>query len=76
MFWLAEQGLVAPIAISSLVVLFIVSVIKIMIKTKGDDAMKSNVKGLISVGLDVLYNMSVNLVGGVLLAKTLQMIIA
>lgn len=56
MFWLAVQGLVAPIAISSLVVLFIVSAVKIMIKTKGDDAMESNVKGLISVGLDVFIH--------------------
>lgn len=55
MFWLAVQGLVAPIAISSLVVLFTVSVVKIVIKEKGDDAMGSKVKELVCVIFDVLY---------------------
>ena len=75
MFWLAGQGLVAPIAISSLVVLFTVSVVKIVIKAKGDDAMGSKVKELVCVIFDVLYTMSANLAGGALLAKTLQRII-
>lgn len=76
MFWLAVQGLAVPIAISSLVVLFAVSVVKIVIRTKGDDAMKSNVKEFVSVVFDILYTISTNLAGGALLAKTLQMIIA
>ena len=75
MFWLTVQGLVAPIAISSLVVLFIVSVVKIVIKTKGDDAMGSKVKEFVSVIFDILYTMSANLACGALLAKTLQRII-
>ena len=70
-FWFAVQGLVAPIAISSLVVLFTVSVVKIVIKAKGDDAVGSKVKELVCVIFDVLYTMSANLAGGALLAKTL-----
>lgn len=69
------QGLVAPIAISLLVVLFTVSVVKIAIKAKGDDAMGSIVKEFVSVFFDILYTMSSNLAGGALLAKTLQRII-
>lgn len=75
MFWLAVQEVVAPIAISSLVVLFTVSVVKIVIKAKGDDAMGSKVKESVSVIFDILYTMSANLAGGALLAKTLQRII-
>lgn len=75
MFWLAVQGLVAPIAISSLVVLFTVSVVKIVIKVKGDDAMGSKVKEFVSVVFDILYTMSANLAGGALLAKTLRRMI-
>lgn len=75
MFWLAVQGLVAPIAISSLVVLFTVSVVKIVIKAKGDDAMGSKVKESVSVIFNILYTMSANLAGGALLAQTLQRII-
>ena len=74
-FWLAVQGLVAPIAISSLVVLFIVSVVKIVIKAKEDDAMGSKVKEFVCVIFDILYTMSANMAGGALLAKTLQRII-
>lgn len=74
-FWLAVQEVVAPIAISSLVVLFTVSVVKIVIKAKGDDAMGSKVKESVSVIFDILYTMSANLAGGALLAKTLQRII-
>ena len=75
MFWLAGQGLVAPIAISSLVVLFTVSVVKIVIKAKGDDAMGSKVKEFVCVIFGILYTIGANLAGGALLAKTLQRII-
>lgn len=75
MLWLAVQGLVVPIAISTLVVLFAVSLAKVVLKAKGDDAMRSKVKELMSMNLDVLYTMSANLAGGTLLAKALQMII-
>lgn len=75
MFWLAVQGLVAPIAISSLVVLFTVSVVKMVIKAKGDDAMGSKVKEFVCVIFDILYTMSDNMAGGALLAKILQRII-
>lgn len=75
MFWLAVQGLVASIAISSLVVLFTVSVVKIVIKAKGDDAMGSKAEEFVCVIFDILYTMSANLAGGALIAKTLQRII-
>lgn len=75
-FWLAVQGLLVPIAISSLIVLFTASVVKSAIKAKGVDDMGSKVKEIISVNLDILYTMSANLAGGALLAKTLQMTIA
>ena len=74
-FWLAVQGLVGPIAISSFVVLFAVSVVKIVIKAKGDDAMGSKVKESVSVIFDILHTISANLAGGALLAKTFQAII-
>ena len=52
-----------------------VSVVKIVIKAKGDDAMGSKVKEFVSVAFDILYTMSANLAGGALLAKTLQRMI-
>ena len=62
------QGLVAPIAISSLVALVIVSVVKEMKKVKGDDAMGNRKKEFVNAGLDILSTMSANLAGGALLA--------
>lgn len=67
-FKLAVQGLVAPIAISSLVALVIVSIVKVMKKVKGDDAMENRRNEFVNTSLDVLLNMSVNLAGGALLA--------
>lgn len=75
MFWLTVQWVVVPIAISSLGVLFTVSVVKVVLKANGDDAMRSKVKEIVSMNLDILYTMSANLAGGALLAKELQMII-
>lgn len=62
------QGLVAPIAISSLVALLGVSIVKAMKKVKGDDAMGDKKKEFVNVSLDVLFTMSANLAGGALLA--------
>ena len=62
------QGLVAPIAISSLVALFGVSIVKAMKKVKGDDVMGDKKKEFVNVSLDVLFAMSANLAGGALLA--------
>lgn len=76
MFWLAVQGLVIPIAISSLVVVFTVSTVRFEIKAKVDDTMGNKIKEFVSVVFGILYTMSTNLAGGVLLAKALQMIIA
>lgn len=67
-FRLAVQGLVAPIAISSLVALVVVSVVKAMKKVKGDDAMENRKKEFVNTGLGVLSTMSANLAGGALLA--------
>lgn len=69
------QELVVPIAISSLVVLFIVFVFKVMVKAKGGDTMGHEIKEFASVSFDVLYTMSANLAGGALLAKILQMVL-
>lgn len=66
------QGLVAPIAISSLVALVIVSIVKAVKKVKGDDAMGSRRKEFVNTCLDVLFTMSANLAGGALLTKALQ----
>ena len=62
------QGLVAPIAVSSLVALIIVSVVIAMKKVKGDDAMENRKNEFVNAGLDLLYTMSANLAGGALLA--------
>ena len=62
------QGLVAPIAISSLVALVIVSIVKVMKKVKGDDAMGNRKKEFVNAGLDILSTMSANLAGSALLA--------
>ena len=72
MFWLAVQGLAVPIIISSLVILFVVAIVRTLLKVKGDDAMEDKIKGFINMSLDILYTMSANLAGGALLAKTLQ----
>ena len=62
------QGLVVPIAISSLVALVIVSNVKAMKKVKGDDAMGNKKNVFVNTGLELLYTMSANLAGGALLA--------
>ena len=71
-FWLAGQGLAAPIAISTLVTLFVVAIVQTLIKAKGDDAMGNKMINFANMGLDVLYTMSANLAGGALLTKVLQ----
>ncbi len=72
MLWLAEQGLVAPIAISSFALLLTILIVKLMIKVKGDNMMENKVKEMISASFEILYTMSANLAGGALLAKALQ----
>jgi hypothetical protein len=71
-FWLAVQGLITPIAISSLIVWFVIAIVKALMKVKGDDAMGNKIKEFMNMGLDILYTMSANLAGGALLAKALQ----
>lgn len=70
-FWLAVQGLYTPIAISTLIALFIAAVLKTLIRVKGDGAMEYKLKNFVSIGLDIFYIMSANLAGGALLAKLL-----
>ena len=41
MLWLVEQGLVAPIAISSFALLLTILIVKLMIKVKGDNMMEN-----------------------------------
>lgn len=72
-FWLAVQGLAVPIAISSLIVLFLVAIVKTVLKLKGDDAMESRVKEFVKMNLDIIYTMSANIAGGALLAEALQL---
>ena len=66
------QELVVPIAIVSLILVISISIIKEMKNKRGDDAMvvkKINYKRLIE---NFLFDMSVNLAGGALLAQVLQ----
>ena len=72
-FWLTVQGLHALIAISSLVVMLVTTLVRILHNTRGDDAMDNKVTGFINMSLDILYTMSANLVSGVLLAKAFQL---
>jgi len=69
--WLVEQGLVAPIAISSFALLLTILIVKLMIKVKGDNMMENKAKEMISASFEILYTMSANLAGGALLAKAL-----
>ena len=71
MLWLVEQGLVAPIAISSFALLLTILIVRLMIKVKGDNMMENKAKEMISASFEILYTMSANLAGGALLAKAL-----
>ena len=68
MLWLAKQGLVSLIAISSLIVLIALFVVKV-VKAKGDDAMENRNKSVGAIICEFLFTMSSNLAGGALLAK-------
>ncbi len=73
-FWLAKQGLYVPIAISSLMAIFVTIIIKVLDcrKMKGDGAMENKMEGFKKFGLEVLFTISVNLACGTLLAKAFQ----
>lgn len=66
------QGQSALIAISSLIVLLVVAIVKTEDYVRGDDAMVNKVGKFINISLDILYSMSGNIAGGALLAKALQ----
>lgn len=68
MLWLAKQGLVPLIAISSLIVLISSCIMK-QIKTKGDDAMGNKSNYTRNIVTETMFAMSGNLAGGALLTK-------
>lgn len=68
MLWLAKQGLVPPIAISSLIVLILSCIMK-QTKTKGDDAMGNKINYTRNIVTETMFAMSGNLAGGALLAN-------
>ena len=68
MLWLAKQGLIPSIAISSLVVLIFTCIMKNK-KTIGDDAMVNILKLTRNTVMEIMFTMSGNLAGGALLAK-------
>ncbi len=67
------QGLIVPIAILSLVAMFVVAVGKTLFEMKEGGVMENKVKILVNMNLNILYTMSANLAGGALLAKTFQL---
>lgn len=66
------QGQSALIAISSLIVLLVVAIVKTEDYVRGDDVMVNKVGKFININLDILYTMSGNIARGSLLAKALQ----
>lgn len=68
MLWLAGQGLVSLIAVSSLIALITLFIVKV-VKTKGDDAMGNRNKSISNIFGEFLFAMSSNLAGGALLTK-------
>lgn len=70
MFWLAVQGLHAPIAILSFIIILLILYYKII--KRGDDKAKIEIEMFMRVVLNIVLDSVANLAGGVLLAKTLQ----
>lgn len=64
------QELSVPIAIVSLIVLLVATVVSARDNMRGDEAMSSK-KIYKNVILDIFHTMSANIVGGALLAKIL-----
>ena len=66
------QGQSVLAAISSLIALLVVSIVKTEDHVRGDDAMVNKASKFINISLDILYTISGNIAGGALLAKALQ----
>lgn len=66
------QGQSALIAISSLIVLLVVDIVRTEDCVGGDDAMVNKADKFINISMDILHTMSGNIAGGALLAKALQ----
>mgnify|MGYP000234996207 CR=1 FL=1 len=66
------QGQSVLAAISSLIALLVVSIVKTEDYVRGDDAMVNKASKFINISLDILYTISGNIAGGALLAKALQ----
>lgn len=66
------QGQSALIAISSLIVLLVVDIVRTEDCVRGDDAMVNKASIFFDISLDILHTMSGNIAGGALLAKVLQ----
>lgn len=62
------------IAISSLIVLLVVTIVRVVWNMRGDGAMRSIIIKSINVIFDIVYTMSANIASGALLAKVLQYI--
>lgn len=72
MLRLAGQGLHIPIAISTIITLVVEEIFNTFIRMKEAEVLENRMKNLANISLDILYIMSANLVGGILLAKVLQ----
>lgn len=62
------------IAISSLIVLLVVTIVRTVCNMRGDGAMRSIIIKSINVSFDIVYTMSANIASGALLAKVFQYI--
>ena len=72
MFRHAGQGLHIPIAISTIITLVVEVIFNTFIRMKEAEVLGNRMKNLANISLDILYIMSANLVGGILLAKVPQ----
>jgi len=64
----------ALIAISSFIVLLVVTIVRTVCNMRGDGAMRSIIIKSINVSFDIVYTMSANIASGALLTKVLQYI--
>ena len=64
----------ALIAISSFIVLLVVTIVRTVCNMRGDGAMRSIIIKSINVSFDIVYTISANIASGALLTKVLQYI--
>jgi len=70
--WLAVKERRVLIAISSIIVLLVVTIVRTVCNMRGDGAMRSIIIKSINVSFDIVYTMSVNIASGALLDKVFQ----